>query len=117
MPPPRPLAALADLAALVDHSLVQPVDPVAEEPRYRLLETVRQYALERLAESGQADVVRRRRLEAQALAAGDLCNARQVGQSHAWRRVVAYRYDTLGRGLLRVLTSGRADAIPSRLRT
>ena len=48
-PPPRPPAALDDLAALVDHSLVQPVDPVAEEPRYRMLETVRQFGLEQLA--------------------------------------------------------------------
>jgi predicted ATPase/class 3 adenylate cyclase/DNA-binding CsgD family transcriptional regulator len=47
------------LTLLVDKSLV-----VAEEnagrTRYRLLETVRQYALEKLGESGEADVVRAR---------------------------------------------------------
>jgi predicted ATPase/class 3 adenylate cyclase/DNA-binding CsgD family transcriptional regulator len=47
------------LTLLVDKSLV-----VAENPsgamRYRLLETVRQYALEKLGESGQADAVRTR---------------------------------------------------------
>jgi predicted ATPase/class 3 adenylate cyclase/DNA-binding CsgD family transcriptional regulator len=50
---------LDQLALLVDKSLV-----AAEESsiatRYRLLETVRQYALEKLAESGEADVVRTR---------------------------------------------------------
>jgi predicted ATPase/class 3 adenylate cyclase/DNA-binding CsgD family transcriptional regulator len=47
------------LALLVDKSLV-----VAEDSggatRYRLLETVRQYALEKLAESGEADAIRSR---------------------------------------------------------
>jgi predicted ATPase/class 3 adenylate cyclase/DNA-binding CsgD family transcriptional regulator len=47
------------LTLLVDKSLV-----IAEEnsgrTRYRLLETVRQYALEKLGESGEADVVRAR---------------------------------------------------------
>jgi non-specific serine/threonine protein kinase len=62
MPPPRPLAVLTDLAALVDHSLVQPVDPVGEEPRYRMLETVREFGRERLAESGEEGEARRRHL-------------------------------------------------------
>ena len=47
------------LALLVDKSLV--VADNSEGPtRYRLLETVRQYALEKLAESGEADAVRTR---------------------------------------------------------
>jgi predicted ATPase/DNA-binding CsgD family transcriptional regulator len=44
------------LARLVDHSLVQVVER-AGETRYRLLETVRQYGLEKLAASGEADAV------------------------------------------------------------
>jgi len=47
------------LGLLVDKSLVV-ADDVAGAMRYRLLETVRQYALERLGESGEADVVRDR---------------------------------------------------------
>jgi predicted ATPase len=43
------------LGALVDKSLVV-VEPIAE-PRYRLLETGRAYALERLADSGELDAV------------------------------------------------------------
>ncbi|WP_156686296.1 helix-turn-helix transcriptional regulator [Mycobacterium sp. Marseille-P9652] len=50
---------LDQLTLLVDKSLV-----VADNPggrtRYRLLETVRQYALEKLGESGEADAVRAR---------------------------------------------------------
>ena len=52
-----PVAILDLLTSLVDKSLVSP----EERPsvvRYRLLETVRQYALERLLDAGEADMVR-----------------------------------------------------------
>jgi non-specific serine/threonine protein kinase len=53
---------LDGVAALVDKSLVvmEPGDGVA---RYRLLETVRQYALERLVEAGELERVERRHAE------------------------------------------------------
>jgi predicted ATPase/DNA-binding CsgD family transcriptional regulator len=68
------LDVLEELAALVDRSLVQPVPPVppvrseaaAEDgvtdhpPRMRLLGTIREYALERLVEAGESEVVQRR---------------------------------------------------------
>ncbi|GIH28811.1 SARP family transcriptional regulator [Acrocarpospora phusangensis] len=48
----EPLGGTLDLlAALVDKSLLQLVEG-PEGPRYRMLETIREYALERLAESG-----------------------------------------------------------------
>ncbi len=47
------------LELLVDSSLVQP----AEEGRFRMLETVRQRAAERLEEEGDVDAVRRRHLQ------------------------------------------------------
>jgi predicted ATPase/DNA-binding CsgD family transcriptional regulator len=49
---------LAPLAGLVDKSLV-----VAEDGRYRLLETIREYALARLREAGEEEVVRDRHLD------------------------------------------------------
>jgi predicted ATPase/class 3 adenylate cyclase len=52
-------SGLEILTQLVEKSLVV-LDP--ESGRYRLLETVRQYALERLEESGEAAVVRTRHL-------------------------------------------------------
>jgi predicted ATPase/class 3 adenylate cyclase/DNA-binding NarL/FixJ family response regulator len=50
---------LDQLTLLVDKSLVV-ADDSAGRTRYRLLETVRQYALEKLGESGEADAVRSR---------------------------------------------------------
>jgi predicted ATPase/class 3 adenylate cyclase/DNA-binding CsgD family transcriptional regulator len=50
---------LDQLALLVDKSLVV-ADDSGSRTRYRLLETVRQYALEKLGESGEADAVRSR---------------------------------------------------------
>lgn len=50
---------LDQLSLLVDKSLVV-ADDTADGMRYRLLETVRQYAQEKLGESGEADEVRTR---------------------------------------------------------
>jgi predicted ATPase/class 3 adenylate cyclase/DNA-binding CsgD family transcriptional regulator len=50
---------LDQLTLLVDKSLVV-ADNAGGRTRYRLLETVRQYALEKLGESGEADAVRAR---------------------------------------------------------
>ncbi len=50
---------LDQLTLLVDKSLVV-ADDTGGRMRYRLLETVRQYALEKLGESGEADAVRSR---------------------------------------------------------
>jgi predicted ATPase/DNA-binding SARP family transcriptional activator len=52
--PDLPAADVFDLlAALVDKSLLQVAPPAAVEPRYRMLETLREYGLERLAERGE----------------------------------------------------------------
>ncbi|MGI5166356.1 BTAD domain-containing putative transcriptional regulator [Spirillospora sp. CA-253888] len=53
------LNVLDALARLVDRSLVA----AGQGPRYRLLDSVRAYALERLEEAGEAERVRRRHVE------------------------------------------------------
>jgi len=54
--------ALERLGRLVDQSLILVARNGSEEPRYRLLETVRQYAEDRLNESGESNAVRDRHL-------------------------------------------------------
>jgi len=56
------LDVLSLLTQLVNKSLVA-VDDEGSEPRYRLLETVRQYARDKLLESGEVEQVRNRHLE------------------------------------------------------
>ncbi len=52
------LNIIEGLASLVDASLVQMVQGVDGAPRYRMLETVREFALEQLDASHQADAIR-----------------------------------------------------------
>ena len=62
---------LDQLALLVDKSLVS-TEESAAATRYRLLETVRQYALEKLFESGEAEAVRTRHRDHYLLVAAGL---------------------------------------------
>jgi non-specific serine/threonine protein kinase len=51
------------LQSLVDKSLLREKDGVGGEPRFRILETIREYALERLVEGKELDTVRRQHLD------------------------------------------------------
>jgi predicted ATPase/DNA-binding NarL/FixJ family response regulator len=51
---------LTGVSTLVSASLVIPADGASDEPRFTMLETIREYALERLAESGEEPSVRER---------------------------------------------------------
>jgi predicted ATPase/DNA-binding SARP family transcriptional activator len=83
------------LARLVDKSLVQVEATAGGEPRYRLLETVRQYALERLAAAGDERAVRERHrdwfLRLAELAEPGLLEAEQV----AWLGRLEVAHDNL----------------------
>ena len=57
------LEVLDGLARLVDHSLVRSGEAGNGEPRFTMLETIREYAAERLASSGDLDALQRRHAE------------------------------------------------------
>lgn len=52
------MEVLDGVAALMDKSLLQREQPVDGESRFTMLETIREYALERLAEEGETDTIR-----------------------------------------------------------
>jgi predicted ATPase len=54
------LDVLDGLAALVDQSLVLRTEPTAGHPRFAMLETIREFGQERLADDGDLEQVRRR---------------------------------------------------------
>jgi predicted ATPase/class 3 adenylate cyclase/Tfp pilus assembly protein PilF len=60
--PEGTIDALDGLERLVEHSLIQTTGDGESEPRFRMLETIREYGLERLAESGEVVDTRSRHL-------------------------------------------------------
>lgn len=87
------------LTALVDESLVQ-VERL-EPPRYRLLETTRLYAAERLAEGGETVVTLQRHGPAMALLGEESMQAFWVSADRPWHTRYQSDYDDLQMALER----------------
>ncbi|RIK35326.1 MAG: hypothetical protein DCC55_30640 [Chloroflexi bacterium] len=49
---------LAGIASLIDKSLLKPLESTGSEPRFTMLETIREFGLRALAEEGEAEAVR-----------------------------------------------------------
>jgi predicted ATPase/DNA-binding SARP family transcriptional activator len=99
-------AVLEGLAALVDESLVRQRETSAGEPRFSMLEIVREYALEQLSSSGESDQTRRRHLDYfvsfAAEAEPKLADRDQI----AWFARVEDEHDNLRAALAHALESG-----------
>ena len=102
-------AALDGLASLVDKSLVRQRDGADGEPRFGLLESIRDYALERLAESGELERVRRahaeRYLELAEAAEPELTRANQA----VWLERLDEEADNLRAALAWATAAGEAE--------
>ncbi|HSR23245.1 MAG TPA: LuxR C-terminal-related transcriptional regulator, partial [Candidatus Eisenbacteria bacterium] len=93
-------AVLGHLSGLVDKSLVVPVAGPAGRTRFRMLETVRQYAAERLVEAGEGDDARRRHADhLLAMAEQAAGFERRPGQA-AWLERLEADHDDLRAALL-----------------
>jgi predicted ATPase/DNA-binding SARP family transcriptional activator len=98
------------LAGLVDQSLVLvEEEPHAPEARYRLLEPVRQYALERLVASGEAERLRERHA-AHFLALAERVELALAGpKQHRWLDALGAEYGNLRAALEWAASLGGAD--------
>jgi predicted ATPase/DNA-binding CsgD family transcriptional regulator len=109
--PNRPEPDVLDLLAqLVDKSLVLPVPPRTR--RYRCLGIIRRYALDRLAESGQLDPVRRRHLDHFLTLAESAARALTGPEQSSWLERLADDHDNLRAAL----EASRSVDIERRLR-
>ncbi len=75
------------LAKLVDKSLVIVEPGLRSQKRYRLLETVRQFALVLLADNGEAEVLRRTHMEAMLVVAERAYDGR-IAREEEWANVL-----------------------------
>ncbi|MER7444946.1 AfsR/SARP family transcriptional regulator [Micromonospora avicenniae] len=95
------------LSALVEKSLVLAVGE--GEPRYRMLETIREYGLERLAEAGEADELRRAHA-AEFLTVAERADTHLRGPEQlSWLRRLQTEYDNLHAALRWVIAAGEAE--------
>ena len=101
---------LTTCAALVDKSLVVRDAPASRRSRYRLLETLRQYARDRLRDAGEAAAVARPPpdLDRRAGRGGRAPSGR--ADQAAWLDLLECELDNLRAALEWAITSGNAEA-------
>ena len=97
--------ALEHMSALVDKSLVQQRAIDGHEPRFAMLETVREYALERLEQSGELGRLRRRHAAYFLQLAEEEERASQGPLQRAWLDRLETEHDNLRAALSWSLTS------------
>ena len=101
-----PMDALNGLAALVGKSLLQQIEGPSGEPRFTMLETIREYALEQLRASGEQQAARQQHA-AYFLAFAETTSANEQ-RAEAWLPLLAEE-DNLRAALQQALNSEDAE--------
>ncbi len=103
------LDILEGVAGLIDKSLVRPAETDVAEPRFRMLETVREYGLEALTESGEAEETRRAHA-AFFLTLAERSDAELLGpEEAAWLARLEAEHDNLRAGLRWALDQAESE--------
>ena len=111
-------AAWSDVASLVEKSLLRQdvapagaASPAGHEPRVRLLEMLREYALEQLEASGEADAIRRRHVSYY-LGLAEEAEPRLVGpEQDVWLRDLSQERDNLRSAGRWALEAGDVESV------
>lgn len=97
------------IAALVESSLVEENDQPDGEPRFRILETIREYGLEQFESSPEATAIRRRHA-AWCLHLAEACEARvRSGDAGTWTEYVEREHGNMRGALSWLLQSSDPD--------
>ncbi len=103
------LDALEGVESLVQKSLLRQEEGPGGEPRFVMLETIHEYANERLQESGEAEAVRRRHAEYY-LAVAEEAEPRLMGPDRAaWVERLEHEHDNVRAALAWSLHGGAAE--------
>jgi non-specific serine/threonine protein kinase len=112
----RAFDALDGVAALVDHSLVRLVERTDGDPRFELLETIRAYGWEQLAETGEEGPTRNAHAAYFLTLASEACAAFEGSERARARERVAGEHDNLRAALSWAVDRGDAE-VAQRLAT
>ena len=97
------------LADLVDKSLVRTLDDLGEDRRFGMLETIREYGLERLTEVGEDESVRGSHLD-WCVSLAERAEPKLLGaQQHRWFSRLAIEHDNLRVALGWAIAQGHAE--------
>lgn len=100
---------LDGLRALVEHSLVTLIPSATREPRYRMLDTIREFAAAQLTASGTEAVVRRRHAAYYTLLAIEAEPALQDRAQESWLPYLEWERENLRAALRWLLDAGEAE--------
>jgi predicted ATPase/DNA-binding CsgD family transcriptional regulator len=101
--------ALSGVGALLDHSLLQQANQEGEQPRFVLLETVREYGLACLAEQGETGASGRAHALYYLAFAEDIApRLRGGGQQIRWLKQLNQEQENLRAALLKLIEDGEA---------
>jgi len=101
---------LEGLSSLLDKSLLRQEEMVEEEPRFVMLETIREYARERLEVSGEAEEIRRLHAEYFVALAEQGASEQQGPEEAAWLERLDLEHDNMRAALSWMLESEEAGA-------
>jgi predicted ATPase/class 3 adenylate cyclase len=94
---------------LMEHSLVRRVGETADGPRFAMLETIREFGLERLVEEDDAPTIRRRHAERHQALAGEAAAGLTGPEGGRWGRVLDREHDNLRAALAWSIEAGEPD--------
>ncbi len=96
------------LSSLVEHSLVRQSE-IAGEPRFRMLVTIREYALERLEESDERSLIRARHASAYLVLAEQARPHLQGPDQKRWLDLLEQEHDNFRAALESSIADGRGE--------